>query len=99
MNTRQADENAHKIDIQRVKGELELSELKAAHEREKIKTDYDLKKESVADESQLQMLKLQTVVDIHEKGNFSSVYFNTTDEKEPIYGLIDKFISMTSVKK
>jgi hypothetical protein len=45
------------------------------------------------------MLKLQTVVDIHEKGNFNSVYFNTTDEKEPIYGLIDKFISMTSVKE
>jgi len=45
------------------------------------------------------MLKLQSVVEIHEKGSFSSVYFNTTDDKEPVYGLIDKFIAMTKVKK
>jgi hypothetical protein len=45
------------------------------------------------------MLKLQTVKDIHKSAYIGSVYFNTSANEEPIYGLIDKFIDMTSSKK
>lgn len=99
LRERKVAENNHLNEVEKVKGELAIDELKAAHDREQLKQQYDLKKESVSDASQLQMLKLNTVKSIHANGSFSSVYFNTTDEKEPIYGLIDKFIAMTTVKK
>lgn len=99
LRDRKVAENEHLREVEKVKATLEVDELKAAHDREQLKQEYDLKKESVSDASQLQMLKLDTVKSIHANGSFSSVYFNTTDEKEPIYGLIDKFIAMTTVKK
>jgi flotillin len=95
MNSRSYADNQHKISKQTRAAAIEVQEIQAANERAKIQQDFDLKKEKVADAAQLQMLKLQTVKDIHAQGTFYNVYFNTSDEKEPIYGLIDKFIDMT----
>lgn len=97
-NSRAQDENTHKIKLEQIKSQIEVADIKAADAREQVKQDYDLKKEKVADANQLQMLKLQTVKDIHATGSFGSVSLNSSDEKEPIYGLIDKFIAMTSTK-
>lgn len=72
--------------------------MKAAKERADLKQEFDLKKEKVADETQLQMLKLQTVKQIHAEGSFSEVYINTSDSKEPVLGLIDRFIDMTKTQ-
>jgi hypothetical protein len=97
-NQRTKDDNTHKLALEKIKADIEVADIKGADEREQIKQDYDLKKQKVADPNQLQMLKLQTVKDIHNNGSFSSVYLHSSDEKEPIYGLIDKFIAMTSTK-
>jgi hypothetical protein len=99
LNTRKMDENSHQREIEQVKSELEVEELKAAHERDQLKQEYDLKKESIADESQLQMLKLKAVKEIHDWGNIQGVTLNSTDNKEPIYGIIEKFIAITTAKK
>lgn len=72
--------------------------MKAAKERADLKQEFDLKKEKVADETQVQMLKLQTVKQIHAEGSFSEVYINTSDSKEPVLGLIDRFIDMTKTQ-
>lgn len=53
LNDRKKDENSHQRAIEQVKSELEVDELKAAHDRTQLKQQYDLKKESIADESQL----------------------------------------------
>lgn len=46
-------EAEHKRNIDAAKAEIELKELKAAKERENIKQEFDLKKEKVADDSQV----------------------------------------------
>jgi len=98
MNTRTTAEAQHKRNIDASNAAIEVQELKAAKERENIKQEFDLKKEKVADTKQIQMLKLQTVQEMHASGSFSDVFLNTSDDKEPIYGLIDKFIAMTKTE-
>jgi hypothetical protein len=82
-----------------VKSELDIKEINAEAERAGIKANFEMKKASIADATQLQMLKLKTVKEIHSNGSFSSVYLNHTDDQEPIYAIIDKFIAMTKPKK
>lgn len=98
MNERATAENNHKLDLMKIKADLEVKELQAENSRKELKQEFDLKKEKVADPRSLQRLKLETVKDIHAVASFSGVYLNTSDNKEPIYGLVDKFISMTASK-
>jgi hypothetical protein len=50
LNKRSWAENEHKRNIESAKAEIEVQELQASKEREKIQQDYDMKKEKIADE-------------------------------------------------
>lgn len=99
LQDREAQKNTHKLHKDQVKSELDIKEINAEADRAGIKANFEMKKASIEDATQLQMLKLKTVKDIHATGSFSSVYLNHTDDQEPIYAIIEKFIAMTAPKK
>lgn len=80
LQDREAQKNTHKLHKDQVKAEQDIKEINAEAERAGIKANFEMKKASIADATQLQMLKLKTVKEIHSNGSFSSVYLNHTDD-------------------
>ena len=88
-------ENEHKLSLEEQKAQLDLKHIHAEAERKITRTEFEMKKASIASPTQLQMIKLKTVKDIHSEGSFNKVLLDTSSTEEPMLGLIEKFISMT----